>query len=345
MFVIKGKSPLFLAVLLCSFEQNCASSVIPNYPSTDVVNVSDSIQEPDIRDGSVPDIVDAGPRLRPLISAGDWHSCATRGDERVYCWGTHTPGQTPRLQAEFVAEFPSRITALVSGRASCALLADGTVWCWGDINATEGPTVAVTQLEGIRNAVTLDTNYLRTAVVLSDGTLRRFGRVGGISDTNVQHIGMGYIEECVTFRDGRSRCGFPQREQRLAFTGVVAADITAYLACALSSDGFVQCSLRSEGVWSMPTRINNLDNIVELSVGTDTACVRRNNGVVYCKQQDLMFAPMSGLPLATSISVGFSHGCAIGEDATAWCWGNNNLGQLGDGTNTDRATPVRVLGF
>lgn len=34
--------------------------------------------------------------------------------------------------------------------------------------------------------------------------------------------------------------------------------------------------------------------------------------------------------------------CAIRCDGSVWCWGNNAWGQLGDGTTTARATPVRV---
>ncbi|HZH78690.1 MAG TPA: RCC1 repeat-containing protein, partial [Archangium sp.] len=42
---------------------------------------------------------------------------------------------------------------------------------------------------------------------------------------------------------------------------------------------------------------------------------------------------------------GFSHSLAVRPDGTVWAWGNNTYGQLGDGTNTRRHTPVRVNGL
>jgi alpha-tubulin suppressor-like RCC1 family protein len=41
---------------------------------------------------------------------------------------------------------------------------------------------------------------------------------------------------------------------------------------------------------------------------------------------------------------GGSHTCAKTPGAVAYCWGSNGYGQLGDGTQTDRLTPVPVAG-
>ena len=44
------------------------------------------------------------------------------------------------------------------------------------------------------------------------------------------------------------------------------------------------------------------------------------------------------------VSAGFVHTCAIHLSDSAWCWGNNDNGRLGDGTTTERLTPTPVLG-
>lgn len=44
------------------------------------------------------------------------------------------------------------------------------------------------------------------------------------------------------------------------------------------------------------------------------------------------------------ISAGRDHTAAVKSDGTAWTWGENGDGQLGDGTDVDRSSPVAVLG-
>lgn len=50
----------------------------------------------------------------------------------------------------------------------------------------------------------------------------------------------------------------------------------------------------------------------------------------------------NGSTVVTAVSAGFRHTCAI-EGARLYCWGNNDSGQLGDGTLTSSATPRRVV--
>ena len=43
-----------------------------------------------------------------------------------------------------------------------------------------------------------------------------------------------------------------------------------------------------------------------------------------------------------SITAGHHHTIALKQDGSLWAWGLNEYGQIGDGTYTDRNTPVRI---
>jgi hypothetical protein len=51
---------------------------------------------------------------------------------------------------------------------------------------------------------------------------------------------------------------------------------------------------------------------------------------------------LTGVP---AVAGGEYHSLAVKFDGTAWAWGNNGFGQLGDGTTTQRNTPTRVSGL
>ena len=51
-----------------------------------------------------------------------------------------------------------------------------------------------------------------------------------------------------------------------------------------------------------------------------------------------------GLPAVAAVSVS-DHVLALGQDGTVWAWGNNDRGQVGDGSRTYRYTPVQLAGL
>lgn len=44
-----------------------------------------------------------------------------------------------------------------------------------------------------------------------------------------------------------------------------------------------------------------------------------------------------------AVSANYSHTALITEDGTLWAWGNNDYGQIGDGTTEDRLSPVKIM--
>ncbi|HEX3047246.1 MAG TPA: RCC1 domain-containing protein, partial [Bacillota bacterium] len=51
---------------------------------------------------------------------------------------------------------------------------------------------------------------------------------------------------------------------------------------------------------------------------------------------------ISGLSGLSCIAAGLNFTLAVKNDGTVWAWGWNGYYQLGDGTNTDRSSPVQV---
>jgi alpha-tubulin suppressor-like RCC1 family protein len=147
-------------------------------------------------------------------------------------------------------------------------------------------------------------------------------------------------------------------------------------ACALKTDGTLWCwgsgdqgqlgnGLQGAGVLSAtPLQVTALgDQVAEVSVGDSFSCARKRDGTVWCWGYNLdgelgagffsndpsqpvgVASPVQviGLPaIATSISCAAFHTCARLVDQRAFCWGNNTLGELGNGLMANSATPQFV---
>lgn len=79
-------------------------------------------------------------------------------------------------------------------------------------------------------------------------------------------------------------------------------------------------------------------------LGSVAACADQplepESGPQYSHQEGVAVAPL----MASAVAAGRRHACAIGVDRRTYCWGHNDVGQLGDATNDVSLTPVPVVG-
>lgn len=69
-------------------------------------------------------------------------------------------------------------------------------------------------------------------------------------------------------------------------------------------------------------------------------------GNSFCRKPALVLlcSIIPAFSFAQKITTGGWHSIAICNDSTAWAWGRNSTGQLGDSSNTDKTVPVQVHG-
>jgi alpha-tubulin suppressor-like RCC1 family protein/uncharacterized protein YjdB/ethanolamine utilization microcompartment shell protein EutS len=75
--------------------------------------------------------------------------------------------------------------------------------------------------------------------------------------------------------------------------------------------------------------------VTALALGTATITAAHGGRSASARVSVLQLDP-------STIAAGDAHSCALTAAGEAWCWGRNDLGQLGDGTTEDRETPTRV---
>jgi alpha-tubulin suppressor-like RCC1 family protein len=88
-----------------------------------------------------------------------------------------------------------------------------------------------------------------------------------------------------------------------------------------------------------------LTPLVALGVGS-LAAGCRDDGVTPLSPgaEPALAVAAAAVPAFTQLSTFGSHTCGITAAGRAYCWGLNSGGQLGDGTETDRASPTPVAG-
>ncbi|MCH7488626.1 MAG: hypothetical protein IIB23_03255 [Chloroflexi bacterium] len=253
-------------------------------------------------------------------TAGDFHSCALTTAGGLMCWGRNLNGQlgdattTSRLTPTPVMGLASGVAAVETGSAhTCALTAAGAAKCWGINtygrlgNGTSGNTsTTMTDVIGLGSGVeAIAAGNEQTCVITAEAGVKCWGR------NNLGQLGNG---------GGGSPGDYspvPVDVSGLS-SGVVALAAGGFHTCSLTAAGTVAC-------WGH-------NGSGQLGLGTTEG------------QATPMVVPALATGVA-AIAAGNNHSCALTTAGGLKCWGRNASGQLGDGTKTDRLTPVDVWGL
>ncbi len=297
------------------------------------------------------------------VSLGTYHSCALTTGGDAYCWGNNGNGQlgdattTERLTPTAVSGGPTFVTLSLGGGHSCGVSAGGTAYCWGynpygqlgdgttidrhtPVAVFGGPTFATV------NAGLFHTCGVTTGDVAYCWGYNNLGQLGDGTTTDRNTPGIvvggppfatvsaGTFHSCAVSTNGAAFCwgrnNVGQLGDGTTIQRLTPAAVSGGLAFAAVSAGSSHTCGTTTG--DTPYCWGSNSN-GQLGDGTTTA---RHSPVAVLGAQ--AFASLSaGSPQ------GSAHTCGVTVGDTAYCWGLNVQGQLGDGTTAQRVTPVRVV--
>lgn len=140
-------------------------------------------------------------------------------------------------------------------------------------------------------------------------------------------------------------------------------------SCVINTNGGVQCwgwnyaGQLGDGTTTQrttPVAVTGLSSgVTSIAAGGLFTCALTDTGGVLCwganangqlgdgtTIQKLTPVPVTGLSSGiTQITAGGNHACALNTAGRAFCWGMGQNGRIGDGSSTNRLTPVVVSGF
>ena len=277
------------------------------------------------------------------VGAGGGHTCVVDLSGAVRCWGYNGYGQLGHPPGP-----PDTMVTIFFDTS-------GTPYCNGT------PTLA---------------SFNATAVDVSSGVLDTCVLVG---DSFVQCWGDNALGELASSSTGAAT-STPNKVQRLALSGTAYLGSVTQLSshgkhgCGLLKDGTVWCWGQNNGgqvggapnpsAYAIPVASVPDGGASAVSTGDGNTCAVTPSGNVWCWGFDSMGQLGDGNTASSStaqevkgpggvgvlagvsrVAVGFSFACALKTDGTVWCWGDNQHGELGNGTTTASPYPVQVQGI
>ena len=238
-------------------------------------------------------------------------------------------------------------------RHSLSICTDSTVMSWGWNyygqlgDGTTSQKITPVQVSGLTEIIAISGGYSHTMALKNDGTVwawgyNAYGRLGDGTTTN-RNIPV----------------------QVLGLSGVTAIAAGYDHSVFLKNDGTVwACGWNPYGQLGdgttierhTPVQVSGLTNVIDIAAGQSYSIFLKNDGTVWAVGSNISGQLGDGTTTHRNTPVQVSllnditaivastdvHSVFLKNDGTVWSCGNNDYGQLGDGTNTNRKTPVKI---
>lgn len=316
------------------------------------------------------------------ITSGEDFSCAV-ANKTIYCWGKNSQGQLGNQDTGNLTKVAIRpmyaqpdllsgIQAISAGMGHTCAIRKGTLWCWGNNNSgqlgdtttldRDGAVATVTNSGTPLTAVTAVSTGRSHTCAVSKGIVYCWGNNGNGQLGNNSIVLQSETPVAVQISGGALLTG---ATRVAAGTGHSCAIAKGMVYCwGNNGSGELGNNTTDPSLFAVPVMLPGgilpLKGAIAVTTGTNHSCALVK-GSAYCwgfnDQGQLGINSLSPVSVATmvqlddstaltnitAISAGASHTCAV-SNAQAYCWGNNEFGQLGnnDATHVDRDGAVQV---
>src|SRR5215217_3835729 len=296
------------------------------------------------------------------MDAGVRNTCGAGDDDKAYCWGENLPSGT-WTQPKLVDETLRFVQVTTGFNHFCGITPEGKAYCRGentDGQLGDGSTLdraTAVPVAGTRNYRQISTSDYHTCAVT------RGDRAFCWGDNSVGQLGDG--------NTGGGSTSIHQLRPTAVAGGLEFRQITAggAFTCALTTDDLAYCwgvnrdgQLGDETLVDRPTPapVHGGKRFLQIQAGENQVCGvtldhrgfcwgrggegQLGNGAFESISHGMKPQLVRGGLIWSLMAAGGLHSCGVTTAGVAYCWGKNDQGQLGDGTQVSRSRPVAVLG-